>query len=263
MRYRLAAFDIDGTLLGPSGRLSPGVVAAVGGLAAKGVVVAVATARPHELALPPLAPITGSLSAVVSAAGADIRHPDGEPISQTFLPPEAARAIAALCDEQDWRSSAGTPEGAYQRIPDAVAAGSRATIVENLSDAPLDRTLVVAPWTGAGHAAFPALEALVRRWDLRAERALTSSGHELIAITHREAGKGPALLRLCEAFGVAQAESVAFGDTEVDLPMLEAAALGVAMGDAPAAMRAAADMVTGTAAEDGVATAITRIWGEA
>jgi len=262
MPYRLAAFDIDGTLLGPSGRLSPAVIAAVEGLAARGVVVAVATARPHELALPPLEPIKGSMNAIVSAAGADIRRPDGGPISQTFLPPEAARAIAALCDEQDWRSSTGTAVGAFQRIPDAVVAGSRATIVENLSDAPLERALVVAPWTGAGHPAFPALEALVRRWDLRAERALTSSGHELVAITHRDAGKGPALVRLCEAFGVATAESVAFGDTEVDLPMLEAAGLGVAMGDAPPAMRAAAGMVTGTASEDGVATAIARIWGD-
>lgn len=262
MAYRLAAFDIDGTLLGPSGSLSPGVIGAVEGLAARGIVVAVATARPHELALPPIEPIAGSLSAVVSAAGADIRRPDGEPLSQTFLPPEAARAIAALCDEQDWRSSTGTADGAFQRIPDAVAAGSRATIVENLSGTPLDRALVVAPWTGAAHPAFPTLQALVQRWDLRAERALTSSGHELIAITHRDAGKGPALVRLCEAFGVATAESVAFGDTEVDRPMLEAAGLGVAMGDAPAAMRAAADMVTGTAGEDGVVTAIARIWGE-
>lgn len=262
MRYRLAAFDIDGTLLGPSGSLSPAVIAGVEGLAARGVVIAVATARPHELALPPLDPILDSISAVVSAAGADIRRPDGEPISQTFLPPEAARAIAALCDEQDWRSSTGTRDGAFQRLPDAVTAGSRATIVANLSETPLDRALVVAPWTGADHPAFPALDALVQRWGLRAERALTSSGHELIAITHREAGKGPALLRLCEAFGVAPAESVAFGDTEVDRPMLEAAGLGVAMGDAPPAMQAAADMVTGTAGEDGVATAIARIWGE-
>ena len=98
---------------------------------------------------------------------------------------------------------------------------------------------------------------------LRAERALTSSGRE----TRRRhaalaAGKGPALRRLCEAFGVAPGESVAFGDTEVDLPMIEVAGFGVAMGDSPPSLKAAADLVTGTATEDGVASAIQRIWGE-
>ena len=41
--------------------------------------------------------------------------------------------------------------------------------------------------------------------------------------------------------------------------MIELAGLGVAMGDAPPAVQAAADMVTGTAEEDGVAAAIARI----
>ncbi|MYH68423.1 MAG: HAD family phosphatase [Dehalococcoidia bacterium] len=261
MRYRLAAFDIDGTLVGPSGKLSPATIAAVDGLAGRGVVVAAATARPYELALPTLQPLGGAVSAVIAAAGADIRRANGEPIAQVTLPPEAARAIAQLCDEHDWRAVGGTEEGAFRRLPTPEARGPAATVA-SLTEVALGRTYVIAPFTGPEDPAFAALESAVQDAGLRAERALTSSGHEIVAVTHPDAGKGPALLRLCEAFAIPPGEAVAFGDTEVDLPMIELAGLGVAMADAPRALKEAADLVTGTAREDGVASAIQRIWGE-
>ena len=264
MRYRLAAFDIDGTLVGPSGTLSPAVIEAVEWLAAQGVRIAAATARPYEVALPTLAPLAGAMTAVISAAGADIRHADGTPLSQVALPPEAARALARLCDEHDWRVVAGTAGGAFRRLPasEAPVAGP-ATTVASLTETALDRAYVVAPFTGPDDPAFPALETLVRDAGLRGERALTSAGREIVAVTHADAGKGPALRRLCDALGIPPPETAAFGDTEVDLPMIKLAGLGVAMGDAPEAVRAAANMVAGTALEDGVATAIRHIWGEA
>ena len=260
MQYRLAAFDIDGTLVGPSGKLSPATIEAVEGLVAKGVFVAVATARPHELAMPTLTPLAGAITAVIAAAGADIRHANGEPIAQWAIPAEAARLIARLCDEQNWRVVAGTDAGAFRRLPAPEARGP-ATSVASLAEVPLDRAYVIAPFTAPRDPGFGSLEALVREAGLRAERALTSSGREIVAITHADAGKGPALTRLCEALDITLAEAVAFGDTEVDLPMIELAGLGVAMGDAPAALKTAADIVTGTASEDGVATAIHRTWG--
>jgi hypothetical protein len=261
MLCRLAAFDIDGTLVGPSGRLSPATIEAVEGLAARGVVVAAATARPYELALPTLEPLAGAVSAFIAAAGADIRRAGGSPIAQVTLPPDAARTIATLCDEHDWRAVGGTADGAFRRLPTPEARGPAATVT-SLTDIDLARTYVIAPFTSPGDPGFAALEAAIASADVRGERALTSSGREIVAVTNAAAGKGPALQRLCEAVGVPPAEAVAFGDTEVDLPMIELAGFGVAMGDAPEALKVAADLVTGSAAEDGVATAIRRIWGE-
>ena len=57
MSYRLAAFDIDGTLIGASGELSPATIAALGGLVAAGVAIAAATSRPYELVAPTLMPL--------------------------------------------------------------------------------------------------------------------------------------------------------------------------------------------------------------
>ena len=262
MRYRLAAFDIDGTLVGPSGTLSAATIEAVEGLAAMDVSVTAATARPYELALPTLAPLAGAVTAIIAAAGADIRRATGEPIAQVTLPPEAAGALAKLCDAHNWRAVAGTAERACRRMPTPEARGPAATVA-SLTEVDLSRTYVIAPFTSPADPAFTALEALVQETGLRGERALTSSGREIVAVTHADAGKGPALQRLCEALSVEPAETAAFGDTEVDLPMIELAGLGVAMGDAPPKVQAAADLVTGTADEDGVATAIAHIWGKA
>lgn len=49
---------------------------------------------------------------------------------------------------------------------------------------------------------------------------------------------------------------VAIGDTENDLAIIEAAGIGVAMGNATDAVKARADYVTTTNTKDGVAAAI-------
>ena len=56
--------------------------------------------------------------------------------------------------------------------------------------------------------------------------------------------------------------TVAFGDGHNDIAMLRWAALGVAMGNAADDVRAAADEVTGSIAEDGVATVLDRLFDE-
>ena len=53
-------------------------------------------------------------------------------------------------------------------------------------------------------------------------------------------------------------QTMAFGDGENDVSMLRAAGLGVAMGNAPEEVLAAADAVTGTNVQDGAAQAIER-----
>jgi hydroxymethylpyrimidine pyrophosphatase-like HAD family hydrolase len=54
--------------------------------------------------------------------------------------------------------------------------------------------------------------------------------------------------------------TAAFGDGHNDIAMLRWAALGVAMGGAADDVRAAADEVTGSVAEDGVATVLDRLF---
>lgn len=68
--------------------------------------------------------------------------------------------------------------------------------------------------------------------------------------------KASALEQVRRTLGVEPMDTVAVGDHFNDLQMLEWAARGVAMGQAPDAVRAIADEVTGTVEQDGLATVL-------
>jgi hydroxymethylpyrimidine pyrophosphatase-like HAD family hydrolase len=75
-------------------------------------------------------------------------------------------------------------------------------------------------------------------------------------VLRHDANKWTALLQIAELWGVAPDEICAVGDDVNDLPMLRGAGLGVAMGHADLKIREAADHVTGSDDEDGVAMLI-------
>lgn len=65
--------------------------------------------------------------------------------------------------------------------------------------------------------------------------------------------KGTALQSLCRILGVPSQASYAIGDFDNDIGLLKASGFAVAVGNAPARVQRAADFVTGTCAEGGVA----------
>ena len=77
-------------------------------------------------------------------------------------------------------------------------------------------------------------------------------------VTDREATKARGLERVCRLLGVDMGQVMAIGDSGNDVSSLRAAGLGVAMGNAPEEVLAAADAVTGTNVQDGAAQAIER-----
>ncbi len=79
-----------------------------------------------------------------------------------------------------------------------------------------------------------------------------------LEITHKDATKGKSVQKLCEILGISPANVMAFGDSENDITMLQLAGLGIAMGNAPDFVKQAADFVTKTNTQGGVACAIRR-----
>ena len=77
-----------------------------------------------------------------------------------------------------------------------------------------------------------------------------------LEVIPREINKGEGLKKVCELLGVPVEETIAFGDAENDIPMLKAAGMGVAMGNADENTKAAADCVTRSNNEDGIAAAL-------
>jgi Cof subfamily protein (haloacid dehalogenase superfamily) len=73
--------------------------------------------------------------------------------------------------------------------------------------------------------------------------------------------KAGAVTAACAALGLAPHELAAIGDAENDIGMLRAAGIGIAMGNAAAAVMAVADRVTGANDRDGAAFAIEALLG--
>ena len=72
----------------------------------------------------------------------------------------------------------------------------------------------------------------------------------------RAASKSAAAAALCDLYGIGRGDVVAFGDNFNDVDLLQFAGTGVAMGNAPDAVKAAADLVAPSNAEDGLAVVL-------
>lgn len=78
-------------------------------------------------------------------------------------------------------------------------------------------------------------------------------------VSDRLIHKGLALKEICAYYGQSPAQSIAFGDSMNDAEMLEAAGIGIAMGDAEDRVKELADQICESCLEDGVARAIERM----
>lgn len=96
------------------------------------------------------------------------------------------------------------------------------------------------------------------RLELKAVEGIlvSSSIPNNLEINAQGADKGGALIRLAAYLNIEAAETMAFGDGENDLSMMEKAGVGVAMENGEESVRKAADYVTLTNEEAGVAAAI-------
>ncbi len=88
---------------------------------------------------------------------------------------------------------------------------------------------------------------------------ISSSLYNNLEINEEGATKGAALLWLADYLGVDRNAVMAFGDGDNDISMLKAAGIGIAMANGGEAAKAAADQITLTNDEDGVADAIERL----
>jgi len=78
----------------------------------------------------------------------------------------------------------------------------------------------------------------------------------LVDVFCEKASKGQGLRDIAKLYGVDMSHTMAIGDNENDIPMIEAAGLGVAMAGARDFVKAKADVVTGSNDDSGVAQII-------
>ncbi|HEX3721492.1 MAG TPA: HAD family hydrolase [Nitrolancea sp.] len=271
---RLLVLDIDGTLLNPSDIVTPVVHAAIAAARAAGVEVALATGRRLRSARRIVAEVGIRLPLVLSN-GALVWNTEHEQVmNQIAFTPEKLAIIAreSLLDNlapvlmQGPRTGERlvVPENAPQ--PEFVNAfvGRRLEEVDLVPASELGNTPDVLTVDVFGPE--QELRRLTSRFAALGFSVFHSGpfgmdpnfAHWAANIHMPGVSKASGVALLAADLGLTMSDVVAVGDGENDLPMLEAAGLGVAMGNASAYVRERADVVVRGHDEDGVAEAIER-----
>jgi Cof subfamily protein (haloacid dehalogenase superfamily) len=262
VNYKLLALDLDGTTLGPALELNPAVARAIAAAQARGVLVTIATGRMFRSTLP-YARQLNIHDPVICYQGALVRDPTTGEIYQHVVTPGdlAAEAIGMLL-ERDIFTIAYIDERlcvAEQRPELDLYLKWHPEGVEVVIDAEL---AALAREQAPTKLLFVADSEIAERETARLAahfdgRLSAVRSHALFGeLTALGISKGAALATLAARLGVPREQVIAIGDHENDLPMIAWAGLGLAMGNAIPAVRAAADAIIPTVEEAGVAWAI-------
>jgi Cof subfamily protein (haloacid dehalogenase superfamily) len=265
----MIATDVDGTLLDADERVTPRTRAVVRAAVDAGAQFVLATGRPPRW-ISPIVDALGLAPMSVCANGAVIYDPSTDRIvSARTLSPEqlavlaemAVRVIpgAGLAVERVGRSAhdAATPQfvssPGYEHAwlnPDNTEVS-----VEDLLSAPAVKLLI----RKAGARSADMAAALAEHMGIEGDLTY-STNNGLIEVVPLGISKATGVEEVARPLEITAEDIVAFGDMPNDVPMLRWAGLGVAMGNAHPDAIAAADEVTASNTDDGLARVLERWW---
>ncbi|TLF78489.1 HAD family hydrolase [Nocardia cyriacigeorgica] len=265
----LVASDVDGTLIDPEERVTARTKAAVGAVVADGVPFVLATGRPPRW-IRPVVDGLGFAPLCVCGNGAVIYDSAADRVltswtldietlawiadlAEDALPGcgLAAERVGASAHDAVTPQFVSSPEYEHAWLnPDDTAVARHEVI-----DSPAIKMLIRLPGARSGDM----LAALAPLVGDRADITY-STDHGLIELSAPGVTKASGLVTIAERLGVDPAAAIAFGDMPNDIPMLTLAGRGVAMANAHPDALAAANEVTTTNAEDGVARVLERWW---
>lgn len=253
--YKLIAIDIDDTLINDDKKVTPATQKALEEAVAAGVVVTLATGRAYASAHV-LARQTGLNVPIITYQGALIKNLlDEKVLYERYVPTEAADKLFKYCIEHDLHLQTYIDDKLYareenQKLIDYTNLNGTKYYVEpdfaKLVAQPTPKMLIIDEPDYLDEIA-PVLREL-----LGDSVHITKSKPNFLEFMHHEGTKGHALKFLANHFGCDLSNTIAIGDSWNDHEMLEAAGLGVAMGNAIPALKEIADFVTASNNDDGV-----------
>lgn len=264
---RLIASDLDGTLLKNDLSVSPRTRRALDAVRARGIPVVPITAR-QPVGVRRIATAAGFDGWALCSNGALAIHlGTGQILFELLLEVEAQTRLVHALRERVLDvvvvSIREAGEGFYAQAGYAALASEsdHKRRPADMLALPLDEVLARPSLKLAlRHPTLTPAELLahIRALGLGGFHA-THSGAPFVEVAAEGITKAAGLERLCTELGIAQADVLAFGDAPNDAEMLAWAGHGVAMANAHVEALAAADEVTLSNTEDGVAVVLERL----
>jgi Cof subfamily protein (haloacid dehalogenase superfamily) len=262
VRIRLLAIDLDGTLVNDRLEMGPRDVAAVKAAAAAGVTVVLATGRMFKSSLRYAQPL-GLTGPIINYQGAVVRDiASGEVWYRCELTVPMQQRVLAIAEPRDWHVNAYVDERVY-----TARARPEADLYARIAMVPYEVVGPLSKWVSQDStkmvlvdldpADVPARMAELSTWMGDVAR-VTRSLDWFVEVVNPVVSKSRALAMVADRLGIAQTEVCAIGDNTNDEDMVTWAGFGVAMGQAPDALKAVAKYVTGPIGEAGVAQVIER-----
>lgn len=261
MAIKLVAIDLDDTLLGTDLSISEHCLEVIRSIQEKGVLVTLATGRMYSSALPYARQLNMDIP-IITYQGALVKNSlSGEILYYRPVPEALAIKIMQFFEEYKVHYQAYfgdrlcmkslTDEGKYY----ANLAGIEPVIIEDLIDTARSQETFKILSVTEDYGLLLEMEMELKKIYGR-ELNITRSKPFFLEAMNNLANKGDALQVVARHYNIDRKEVLAIGDSYNDLEMIEWAGIGVAMGNARDTVKEAADYVTYSNEEEGVAEAL-------
>lgn len=238
-KIKLVALDMDGTLLTSDETISAYTEKMIKQALAQNVYVVLSTGRTLTTSYP-YAESLNLRSYIITCNGGEIWTTDKKLIEQNLMEAKQIEKMWFLAQQQEittWLVS--TEEIFYNKRPD---------------DFYIHKWLKFGCYTPDKQK----LRDMIQELSYFDDVELSNSLPDNLEVNPKGVHKASGLSRVCQAFDIKMDDVMAVGDSLNDMKMIQEARIGVAMGNAQEAVKKAADVITDTNDDGGVAEAIRR-----
>ena len=266
MDYKLIAMDLDGTLNNDQKIITEKTKAALMAAQKRGIRLALASARPSpglfkERDILRLQDYNGILMSynggrIVDAATGKVLFETSMDLAQTkqVLRRLEALPVTPILDDgvQFYVADKNGYKVDYECKNNSMTCTEVGNLADFLSFAPIKILMSVQPEELAE------VQKQIAAFLLETLTVVQTAAFYLEVIP-KVINKGQGIRDICAVLGIDPSEVISFGDAANDIPMLREAGMGVAMGNAAEPVKAAANMVTLSNNEDGIAAALEKL----
>ena len=277
---RLAALDLDGTLLAHSGEVTPRTRAAIEAAVARGVVVVPATGRPLSNLPPTVASLPG-VRYVITSNGAAVWDLGADPMSAVYsrysnagdhviseprlvvgclLPVETARRayevfrryqgdFSIFSDGRSIKDAQGLAftHARAARVKSTEAKqpnDGRFTVIRDFDEWMSRNAHTIEKFCLFFSGDVEAAQAALPDFQALEGVEVVQGSPDNIEVTTAGADKGEGLLALANLLGIPREQTVAFGDSENDRAMLQKAGVAAVMSNGMEQIKAIGDIIS-------------------